>query len=383
MALTIDKTKQADSQSFSCPGCGGRLVFDPTSQKLKCPYCSTLKDIDLKHITPREYDIGTAPVVKDDDWGSAMHVMRCQGCGAEIVLEKDVSADMCAFCGAPHVMEDQQKAGIAPESMATFRMDQQYAVDAFRKWIKKKWFTPGKAKKMAALGNITGVYLPHWTYDAQSTSRYQGQAGHHYYVTVPVTVHKDGKTVTEMRQEQRTRWEPASGVVSNNFDDILVAGSERLPEELLARVRPYDLKKLVDYRPQFLSGFASEKPAVDVMKGWGKAQAIIDSEMRDLARRDILSHADEAQVSSVQTDNKNVKYKLTLLPMYLSAFKYKQKSFHVLVNGQTGKVGGQAPVSALRVMIAVLLGIALLVFLYLLLSTDGNVSDFDYFVKGW
>lgn len=372
------------SRSFSCPSCGGRMIFAPETQKLKCPYCDGTGDIETIHEKPREYDIDMAPDENADQaWGDQTHVMRCQGCGAEIVLTGETSAQRCAFCGAPHVMEDQAKAGIAPESLIPFAVTKKQAASAFKQWIKRKWFAPGKAKRMAALGEIMGVYLPHWTYDANSESEYVGQEGHYYYVDVPVTVTRDGKTHTEMRRERRTDWRPTHGTVSHVFDDVLITGSHRLPDDLLERVRPYDLKKLIHYEPEFLSGFASEKPAVDVQTGWKNAQEVIDGEMTELAREDILSHADEARVERVRTENSNVKYKLTLLPMYLSAFRFKNKSYHVLVNGQTCRVGGQAPVSPLRVLVAVALGIALIAALYMLFANgdDEGMQDMYSYIS--
>ncbi len=102
--------------------------------------------------------------------------------------------------------------------------------------------------------------------------------------------------------------------------------------------------------------------------------------MTELAREDILARADEARVTRVETKNSHVKYKLTLLPMYLSAFKFKNKSYNVLVNGQTGQVGGKAPVSPLRVAIAVLLGIGLIALLYFLFmgADDGETVSYAY-----
>jgi predicted RNA-binding Zn-ribbon protein involved in translation (DUF1610 family) len=356
------------AQSFSCPACGGRAVYDPESQHLKCPYCGAMTPIDTFAFVPNEYPIEEAPDSHAGNWGKEARIMRCQGCGAEIILETNIASDACAFCGSPHIAEEQGNAGIAPESILPFLVPQKNASERFRNWLRKKPFAPGKAKKLAALGKIAGVYLPHWTYDSNTTSLYHGQAGHYYYVTVPVTVQRNGKTVTEMQQERRIRWEPASGVVSNIFDDIMVAGSKRLPEWLLSRVRPFDLSSLVRYQPEFLAGFISEKPSVNVHEGWETAQGIIDTQMRSLARQDILRHADEANVTHIQTENKDIRYKLTLLPMYLSAFRYKNKFFNVLVNGQNGKVGGQAPVSPIRVIIAVLIGLAMIAGLYYLMT---------------
>ena len=375
------KTREAAS-TFACPGCGGRAVSDPETQNLKCPYCGAETQIEKIVEQPQEYDIHDAPSDSQKDWGVGVRVIRCQGCGAETVLEKNATADLCAFCGSPHVLDDQSEAGIAPESVIPFQTTQDQAVSSFRKWLNRRWFAPSKAKRMATLGKIAGVYLPHWTYDAETTSVYTGQAGHHYYVTVPVTVTRDGKQITEMRQERRTRWTPTSGIVRNDFDDVLVAGSRRLEEGLLSRVRPYDLQKLCRFQAGFLSGFISEKPSVSLKEGWETAQEEIDAAMRDLARDDILSRADEAQVTSLRSEHRNIRYKLTLLPMWLSSFTYQAKVFHVLINGQNGKAGGQAPVSPWRVLAAVLIGLALIGGLYLLFA-QGDGQDAAYYISNF
>lgn len=358
----MQQAAQAAADTFACPSCGGKAVFSPDTQTLKCPYCGAESAIDAIMEAPEEYDIGQAP--RGGDWGAPVQVIKCSGCGAETVLQQNESAAFCAFCGSPHVLADQGAAGFAPESLIPFQITGDKAAEGFRGWLKRKWFAPSAAKKAARLDKVSGVYLPHWTFDSNASAYYQGQAGHHYTVQVPHTVTRDGKTTTEMRTETRTRWVPTAGYVENFFDDVLVAGSRRLPETLLARVRPYQLESLQRYRPEFLSGFASETPSVSLDEGWQTAQQTIHNELEDMARRDILRRADEARVTRLRVSHKNVKYKLTLLPMYLSVFPFKQKQYHVLINGQTGRIGGQAPVSPLRVAAAVALGIALIALIY-------------------
>lgn len=354
-----ENVRQA-AESFSCPGCGARPVWDPKTQGMKCPFCDAESPVEKDLTPPMEYDLGAAPTAQQQDWGEKKRVIHCEGCGAETILSTQDSAAFCAFCGSPHVLEDQSEAGIRPESVLPFAVPQENAVTSFRSWLKGKLFAPSKAKKMAQLGQISGVYLPHWTYDDEADSQYVGQEGHYYYVTVPVRVTRNGRTETVMKQERRTRWSPTAGRVQGSFNDVVIPGSQRLDKSLLERVQPYDLEQLCAYRAEYLSGYAAEKPVVGVQEGWEDAKQRIESDMRERARRDILTHADEARVSAMETKHSDTKYKLTLLPMYLSSFTYKDKSYHVLVNGQNGKCGGQAPVSPLRVAIAVLLALALM-----------------------
>ncbi len=360
--------QQQVTETFSCKGCGGRPVWDPESGNMKCPFCGSVTEVERDQTPPVEYALGDAPTVAAKDWGDRKRVIRCEGCGAQTVLGENESATFCPFCGSPHVLEDQSEAGIRPESVLPFAVPQKNAVTSFRSWLKHKLFAPSKAKKMAQLGQIAGVYLPHWAYDDKADSSYVGEAGYHYYVEVPHTVTRDGKQVTEMREEQRTRWEPTAGQVNEVFDDLLIPGSKRLEQRLLERVQPYDLKGLCRYRAEYLSGFAAEKPAVTMEEGWQDAKKRIENKMEELAREDILTRADEARVSSIHTKHADTKYKLTLLPMYLSSFSYKDKVYHVLVNGQTGKCNGEAPVSPWRVLAAIIIGGLVCYGLYMLFS---------------
>ena len=368
------KQVQVATDTFSCQACGGTLLFDPKSQNLKCPFCNSFVDVEKELITPAEYAIDKAPTEKQADWGGAVRVFSCKNCGSQTVLEAHSTSEICAFCGSPVVLSDQSEAGIAPESVIPFAIPKETAAASFSGWLKGKLFAPGKAKKSCTLKNIQGVYLPHWTYDTQTESEYKGQEGHAYYVTVNVQVQRDGKTVTEQRQERRIDWRPTSGHVAKDFDDVMVAGSQRLPDFLLNRVQPYDLQRLCKYQGAYLAGLASEKPVRDVKAAFEMAKEIIDGEMTRLANNDILSRADEARVDAIKSTHKNVKYKLVLLPMWLSSFAYKAKNYHVLVNGQNGKVGGQAPVSALKVTLAVLLAIAVIAaLLYFLQSGSADI----------
>lgn len=358
--------------TFSCPGCGGRPVWSPKTAGLQCPFCGLDIPVDQDRSTPQTHDIHTAPATDEAAWGDAKRVFRCQACGAETVLGANESATACAFCGSPQVLEDQSARGIAPETVLPFAVDQSSAVGSFRTWLKHKLFAPGKVKKMAQLGQMTGVYLPHWMFDDHAEADYTGLEGHAYYVDVPVTVQRDGKTVTEMRRERRIRWEPTAGHVSDDFADVSVPGSERLERHLLQSVQPYDLTGLCRYRAEYLSGFAAENPSVPLQKGWDNARDRIENHMVALAKQDILSRADEARVNQAETSHANTRYKLTLLPMYLSSFRYKDRIYRILVNGQTGKCSGESPVSPWRVLALVLLLAAIGAGIYYL--TQGAAS---------
>src|SRR6185436_6511774 len=122
---------------------------------------------------------------------------------------------------------------------------------------------------------ISGVYLPFWTYDTNTTSYYTGERGEHYYVTETYyTTDSNGKQVQQTRQVQHTHWYPASGSVSRWFDDVLVAASVSLALNRLEALEPWDLAELRPYDPAFLSGFKAQRYQVDLAKGFDRVRQV-------------------------------------------------------------------------------------------------------------
>ncbi|HEX3028648.1 MAG TPA: hypothetical protein VHT34_04975, partial [Clostridia bacterium] len=224
--------QEENSKVYLCSGCGGNMEFDISSQKLKCPYCGEEADIrDDREV--REYDFSeVADRESSGEWDSEVSVVRCEGCGGETVVEKHQTALYCTYCGSSHVLESKQSAGIKPEGIIPFKIDKNKAKELFDKWIRRRWLAPGKLKHLQQSEKLISVYVPYWTYDAQTYNYYTAEGGEHYYVTVE----RDGK----QEKEQRTRWYSVSGRFSRFFDDVQVNASKNYEESLMRKIEPYD-----------------------------------------------------------------------------------------------------------------------------------------------
>jgi hypothetical protein len=219
------------------------------------------------------------------------------------------------------------------------------ARDLFSKWVGSLWFAPNALKKLALLGRIEGVYLPYWTYDARSHSRYTGLRGDHYFET-----QRDSKGNTRM--VQKTRWTPTAGTVHTRFDDVLVCASKGLPGPLVAQLEPWDVKAAVDFEPALLSGFKVERYQIDLAEGFVLARGIMAERLAVLIRRDI--GGDVQQITSQDDHHNEVTFKHLLLPVWVSAYQYQQKTFRLLINARTGEVQGERPWSWIKITLAVL-----------------------------
>jgi hypothetical protein len=245
---------------------------------------------------------------------------------------------------------------IKPQALIPFVLTEAEARKAMTEWMGSLWFAPNTLLEYARKGRaMNGVYVPFWTFDADTQSRYTGQRGEYYYETRTVQVRVNGRMETRQEQVRHTRWYPASGRVARDFDDVLVLASQSLPGRLGDELTPWDLGALVPYGPEYLAGFQAEGYTVRLADGHQTARARMEAVILDDVRRDI--GGDEQRVDDVDTNWSDETFKHILLPIWTAAYKYNGKSYRFLVNGQTGEVQGERPWSAWKIAFAVLLAL--------------------------
>jgi DNA-directed RNA polymerase subunit RPC12/RpoP len=324
------------TKEFKCKKCGAILKFDPSSHGLKCDYCESVEVVEVQPVAATEYDLFSAPKVTG--WSREMSTVKCNSCGATITSEK--LAGSCAFCGSNYVREIPPNPDIIrPETLVSFKIGSEQAVGQFRDWIGKGFFRPSSLKKLKHLDVLKGMYTPFWTYDCKTHSDWWAMSGYYYYVTVGV-----GKN---MRRERRIRWVPSNGSRDGFYDDVMVLASKGLDQKLVDKISPFHLQNLVQYKPEFLSGFLAEEYAVGLIDGWMIAKNRIEAQERDKCAKDVPG--DTHSNLNVNTTTMENKYKHILLPVWIAAYQYKGKKFNLLINGQTGEVQGYAPISWLKV----------------------------------
>jgi hypothetical protein len=354
-----------------CDGCGAGLQYAPGTTSMLCPYCGSQQAFATPAVpAQRRWPWAGGPpparVAELPDFS-----FTCPGCGATATT-RDL-AGPCPYCAAPTVHDDSLGDRLhRPDAVVPCTLDRRAATDAFRAWVSSRWFAPNALKKVAATETLHGTYLPHWTYDAATTSSYTGQRGDYYWVTVTDTVMVDGKPQTRTRQERRTRWRGASGTVARGFVDVLTPASTALPRESLDRLCPWELPAAQAYTPQFLSGFTSPRYDVDVDTGFVDAQRQMASVIEDDCRRDI--GGDEQRVHSVDTRYADVAFRQLLLPVWLGSYLLHGRTFTILVNASTGECIGDRPYSRVKIALAVLAGLLLAGAAYLLWVLYGSAD---------
>lgn len=351
-----------NQKEINCTQCGSKLVFAPGVDSLKCTNCGHVNEIKVdqqkRYDALREIDYfrfinETSTVFYQQEEVTAL---KCQTCGAETSVDANTISTECAFCGAPLVKDQQQITKlIAPAAILPFKIDQKQCGVSFQNWMKKLWFLPNKAKIYCRPEKFQGIYTPYWTYDANTRTSYSGQRGDAYYRTETYT---DSSGKSQTRQVREINWTNVSGTVFDDFDDVLILASKNLPEKITKRLKSWNLNDLQPYDKRYMSGFKAESYSIDVKIGYEEAKKIMDEYIYAHIRRDI--GGDEQRVFSKNTTYNNVKFKHILLPLWLSTYRYNNKIYRLVVNGQTGEVRGERPYSALKIILFVLLIIAII-----------------------
>ncbi|QQA43663.1 primosomal protein N' (replication factor Y) - superfamily II helicase [Pelagovum pacificum] len=347
----------AEEHHFPCDTCGGDMRFDPGDNRMICDHCGATQPIEEDgpwaggSIRELDFEAALRGQVDAADIEETRTV-KCPNCGAEVEFEEATHATECPFCATPVVTGTGTSRHIKPRGLLPFGLEEEQARDEMTKWLGRLWFAPNGLKQYARKGRkLNGIYVPYWTFDADTTSRYTGQRGEDYYVTRTVTRGGERKTI----RERKTRWYSAAGQVARFFDDVLVLASRSLPKSYTDGLAPWDLSELEPYKPEFLAGFRAEAYQVELDEGFAEARDYMDRMILRDVKYDI--GGDRQRVHDISTDVRDVTFKHILLPVWMAAYRYNGKSYRFVVNGRTGKVQGERPYSAWKIAFAVILGL--------------------------
>ncbi len=352
-------TQVAEEHRWPCTSCGADLTYAPGQTELVCQHCGHVQTITAAPPRVKARALGEIPLARglaeaeDTAITDEVRTTSCPSCGAVVEFTGASHAANCPFCATPVVVDTGSHRRLKPHALIPFVLTESAARDALTKWLGSLWFAPNGLLEYTRKGRtLAGIYVPFWSFDADTASRYTGERGEHYYETRTVSVMVNGKRETRQERVQHTRWYPASGRVARFFDDMLVMASKSLPKRLGNDLTPWDLARLEPYAPEYLAGFQAEGYTVLLPEGHAEARERMAQIIEQDVRRDI--GGDEQRVSSVDTTWQDETFKHILLPVWTAAYKYSGKSFQFLVNGQTGEVQGERPYSWWKIGFAVL-----------------------------
>jgi ribosomal protein S27E len=353
---------------YPCPECGGDAEWNASKQALVCPYCGTIlpwnPGEDKLGETIRETDL--AEVLRsagpeNRDWRFEKREVKCQSCQAITVFEASRAAQRCEFCGSPSIVPvETNRDAITPSAVLPAHLSEPQVRDRLREWYASRLFAPNRFKKAALTDTLHGLYLPYWTFDAHVHATWTAMAGYVYIVNVQRRG-ADGRTVTVA--EQRVRWEPAAGELEHFFDDDPVPGTMGIGLALLRKVEPFPTRgeELKPYEPAYVRGWVVERYQVDLRKAAETSLAQMEAAVRELCSRQVPG--DTQRDLQVHTEYQGRTFKHVLVPVWLVSYTYGPTNYQIVVNGYTGAVAGDRPISYTKIFFYVVLPLIIVILL--------------------
>jgi DNA-directed RNA polymerase subunit RPC12/RpoP len=335
--------------AYHCPQCGAPTKFDVASGGVACEHCGYNAPVQARQVGTQavegEFSLETLQDSRQG-WGVSRRQMHCEACGAELELAENAMTATCPFCASSQVNLRQAPGDhMRPRFLVPFQVQAADCQQRARVWLGKGWYHPKALAASAAVQPFTGVYLPFWTFSAQVQASWRAEVGHER----TESYYDSGSKTWRTRTRIDWRWE--NGQVQADYRDLLVAGSSHISRVLLQRIQPFKLEALVTYNPDYLAGWQAQVYDIPLETAWDEGKAIMRDRSKDQCYKSIPSS--HVRNFSMTADFGEEAWRFILLPVYLTAYRYDNRVFQVLVNGQSGEIGGQKPVDWWKIWLAI------------------------------
>ena len=322
--------------AYQCPCCGAGLGFDPEKRKFACEFC--LSEFDESELS----NTGAAEAAEKqraegESFCEQMNLFTCPNCGAEVVADDNTVADYCYYCHNPVVHAGRLSGQLRPHKVVPFRITQNEAEELFLKWCKKKWFLPGAFKSRAHAQQIRGIYFPFWVTDADT----QGSAD--FRATRVHTWRMGDYKYTNTKVYKLER----AGEI--HFEDIVTCALSDADKKMLEGVLPYPSEELSDFSMPLLSGFFAKKRDIERDALSEEVRGRMNDYTAALLRSSVRDSYTTITPETVNVDIKESHWEYALLPIWVLTYTHKDgKVYTFAINGSTGKIYGELPVSQLK-----------------------------------
>lgn len=297
---------------FKCKNCGGNAVYNPEKKSMYCPYCQSLDS--------------------EEKTGEVQGIHQCANCGAPVEVDEYLSAGKCTHCGTYLIFDERVEGQYTPHIILPFKIGHEQAEDALKNEFGKKLFLPTSFLAKASLQKMEGMYVPFFLYDYHADYDWAGRG-------TKVRTWRRGNT--EYTETSIYRIERNMEI---DFSRIPVDASIAMEDGAMDLMEPYDYTALEAFQAKYMSGFYAER--------FNEGDRVLEPRARRKAERDSDSLMMQSIIgySSVAPERRNLSLQNTLvdyalMPVWVYQYSYEGKVCTFFVNGQTGKVVGEAPVS--------------------------------------
>ena len=292
------------------------MIYSPEKHGMYCPYCDSEGSDERAE-------------------GQTGELTICPTCGGEVEVGEHTAATQCPYCSSFLIFNERVEGKYAPGMMIPFQMGKEKCKQSLREKFRRCRFAPTDFLSEARLNGMQGIYVPYWFYDYKTACRFQGEG-------TKIRVWRSGDkeyTETSVYAIQRD--------MDIDFEKIPVDASIQMPDDVMELIAPFQYGQIVDFKPEFMSGFYAEKYNMDWDEVENRARALMQEDAGKLLKQ---SYARYNTVRTLREDIsvRDSRIAYGLLPVWKYIYRYKEQDYPFYVNGQTGKIVGTAPFSGTK-----------------------------------
>lgn len=311
-----------------CPNCAGELLFDIKTQSLKCQQCDSVfnpydKDKTVEGVVQEYYDT---------------QVFTCPQCGAEIESTDFSGTGFCAYCGSSVVFTSRMKQAEMPQKIIPFQLTKEDCKKRYQDKVRSAIYHDKDLENPEYLERFVGYYLPYWLYS--------------FEVDEPLALEglKEYRSGSYQYQERYA----LSGQLQGKFNNIPFDASTRFDDTIAGCIAPFTEKNLKEFSPNFLLGFYSDVADADAKQYEPKALHMVEQQLwssvlgRQGFQESDMQLNNESIRSLTKIGAKTVTVERGMFPVWFLSYKKDNRIAYAVVNGETGKVYCDIPISESR-----------------------------------
>lgn len=318
---------------YKCKNCDGNMIYHVEERKMYCPYCSSMD---------------TEQAISGGD------MYTCVCCGARIPIGQYDSAGKCPACSQYVIYDERIEGEYKPKRILPFKVGREAAKTLIRKEYEKKLYAPDSFLQEANLERIEGTYVPFWLYNFDANFDFHG------------TGTKVRSWTTGNTEYTETSYYDVYRNFDADFRKMPVDASLAMPDDIMDMMEPYEYQYMENFDPKYMSGFLGEIYSGDEKVFEPRAGAKVKRDAEILLNKSLNGFQRITPIEKKLTAT-NVGSEYVLLPVWKYLYSYRGKQYEYYINGQTGKVVGDAPVSKIKMIVypgtvffMVMLGMAML-----------------------
>jgi DNA-directed RNA polymerase subunit RPC12/RpoP len=324
-------------QPYQCPKCGGRMVFNPRTSQLTCSYCGHSRLVDAAQAadTAEQVMDFVLPTTRAHRWAESRKQVTCQSCGAVALLDPGHLTACCSYCGSNQLLDSAESIELVePQVIGLAKLDAKAASRQVKEWLGTGLFAPDNLMRDAGSFDLRLAYYPFWTFDG--------------------TLELPWSCEVNVSTNKSPHWVARNGSEYEMYDDQLVPGLGILEEDEISAIEPFLLKEVIEFKPEHLAGWPAINYDRPLAEASLKAREKITARVRRRLSISIEPGREKRDIRIAAGRWSGTTFKNVLLPLWVGTYRFHGKAYHLLVNGQTGKVAGAKPRDNLKIAMVAL-----------------------------